>query len=431
MKIRFSISVKLLIVILPLVCLPIATVGYFSIHESVERVNRLVRHEQMVAVKATANKINDIFYYCRMDLETISRLPVLEDYYIARSFRLGVESEFNYDNIVRLFKDFISRTPYYYQIRYIDNQGQELIKVKKEGAIKHDLQNQRERKFFKSARDLKPKDIYISDILYSPSRKGFVIHCVKSFYSGWREFAGVVAIDVDYEKVIDIVKSIHIGARGYAFLIDQLGRNIAHPFFKPYTYNLENYPDPSLKDLVLDMMAGEIGWKSYFFQGEKKVAAFAFIPIMSWALAVSIPSAEFRKEAQAIQTAVIQVVIITLVLTVAGVTLLSYYLLRPVRNLVMATNRIANGDLRYEIPIQTRDELGELTRSFNRMIRNLSRIQNELIRSEKLISLGRLSAGVAHEIRNPLNAMKGAIVFLQRRRSNDPLIQEYTNLVSE
>jgi signal transduction histidine kinase len=38
---------------------------------------------------------------------------------------------------------------------------------------------------------------------------------------------------------------------------------------------------------------------------------------------------------------------------------------------------------------------------------------------------------VAHEIRNPLNAMKGAIVHIQRRRPGDPLIAEYTHLVSE
>jgi signal transduction histidine kinase len=38
---------------------------------------------------------------------------------------------------------------------------------------------------------------------------------------------------------------------------------------------------------------------------------------------------------------------------------------------------------------------------------------------------------VAHEIRNPLNAIKGAIVYLKRKRSDDPLLQEYTQLVSE
>ena len=430
MKLKFSISLKLLLLILPLVCLPIAAVGYFSIHASVERVDRLVRQEEMVAVNATANRINDIFYYCRVDLETISRLPVLEDYHIARSFRLAVEAGFNYDNIVKIFQDFISRTPYYFQIRYIDRHGRELIKVRNEGAVT-DMKDQSGQQFFQAARNLHSGDIHISDIRYSPFRKGFVIHYAEPIYSGWRELAGIVVIDLDYEKIIDIVKTIRVGDRGYAFLVDQFGRNIAHPLFEPFHYNLENYPDPSLKNLILDMMAGDSGWKSYFFQGERKVAAFAFIPLMNWSIAVTIPGDEFRKEAQAIQTRVIQVVVFTLLLTVTGVTLLSYYLMRPVRNLVTATNNIADGDLSQDIPVQSRDELGDLTRSFNRMVRNLSRTQDELVRSEKLISLGRLSAGVAHEIRNPLNAMKGAIVYLQRKRSKDPLIKEYTDLVSE
>jgi signal transduction histidine kinase len=65
------------------------------------------------------------------------------------------------------------------------------------------------------------------------------------------------------------------------------------------------------------------------------------------------------------------------------------------------------------------------------MVRHLNRTKNELVRSEKLIALGRLSAGVAHEVRNPLNAMKGAIVYLQRQRAGDALVCEYTQLVSE
>jgi len=305
-----------------------------------------------------------------------------------------------------------------------------LIKVRKEGQVKS-LLDQSKETFFNNALDIGKNGIHVSGVVYSSLRTGFVIHWAKAIFSGLREFAGVVVIDLDYENIIRMVKKIHVGDRGYAFLIDRSGRNIAHPRFDPFKYHLGNYPDASLKELVLEMMTGASEWKLYSFEGERKVAAFAPIPIMKWSLAVTIPRDEFRKDALAIRTRVIQVVFITLIFAVAGVMILTYYLLKPVRTLVAATNRISGGDLNHEIPIQSGDELGDLTRSFNRMVKNLARIQNELVRSEKLVSLGRLSAGVAHEIRNPLNAMKGAIVYLQRRRISDPLISEYTQIVSE
>ena len=116
-----------MIVILPLVCLPIAILGYFSIQAAEERVNRLVRHEQMIKVEGSADKIKNIFTNSRIDLETIVSLPLLEDYHIARTFRLNAETEFNRENIQGLFRDFLQRSPFYYQIRFLDAQGQELI----------------------------------------------------------------------------------------------------------------------------------------------------------------------------------------------------------------------------------------------------------------------------------------------------------------
>lgn len=430
MKFRFSFSLKLLVLILPLVCLPAAVVGYFSFQASVERVDRLVRHEQMVKVRAAAAEINDIFYDCRLDLETMAGLPVLEDYHNARSFRLAAEAEFNRDSIVRLFTDFINRTGYYYRIRYIDPGGMERIKVDRRG-VAADLADQRDAAVFRKAREAGQGGIHVSGIVPSEKPGGFLVHWSKAVYSGLREFTGVVAVDLDFEKMVGLVRGIHVGERGYAFLVDSLGRNIAHPRFEPLRYDLASYPDDSLRELVREMMSGGSEWKTYVFENEEKLAAFAPIPLMRWSLAVTIPSREFRREAMAIRTRVVQAVAVALIFAVAGVTLLTYYLLKPVRTLVNATHRIADGDLEHEIPIQSRDELGDLTGSFNRMVRNLAKTRNELVRSEKLVSLGRLSAGVAHEVRNPLNAMKGAIVYLQRKRMSDPLIHEYTRLVLE
>ena len=430
MKVRFSISLKLLLFILPLICLPIATVGYFSFQASVDRVDRLVRHEQMVQVKATAGEINDIFYYCRMDLETISDLPLLEDYFQALVFRLAAEAEFNHDNIVRLFTDFIGRTAYYRQIRFIGRNGRELIKVNRDGPVKN-LSDRLSKDFFQKARDAEKGATHVSEIVRPDPGSGLTIHWAKAIFSGWREFAGVVVIDLDYTRIIEKVGQIQMEERGYAFLIDDAGRLIAHPRFEPFSLHLGNYPHQSLKTMVAEMMTGASEWRSYTFEDEEKVAAFAPIPTMNWSLAVTIPTVAYRKEALAIRERVIQAVVLTLLFAVAGVTLLGYYMFRPVRTLAEATKRIAGGDLTQEIPIQSSDELGDLTQSFNRMVKNLARIQAELVHSEKLISLGRLSAGVAHEIRNPLNAMKGGMVHLRRRRADDPLVQEYTRLVSE
>jgi two-component system, NtrC family, sensor kinase len=430
MKFAFSVYLKLLVVILPLVCLPIAILGFFSIRASEDRVNRLVHHEQMVKVEAAAERIKDIFSGCRLDLETIAGLPVMDDYQIARSFRLEAETQFNREKISRLLKDFITRASFYYQIRILDSHGRELINVKADGQPSADL-NAAQADLIHNLNKTASNHLYVSDILLSTQRKGYLMHWAIPIYSSWEKYQGGVVIDLDYEKIIRMINAIRVGDQGYAFVIDGKGRITGHPRYLPYEYSLETAPEPSLKALIAEMITGASGWKTYVHEDIDKVAAFAPVGFMGWSMAVTIPLDEFGQEARAIKTRVIQVGAIVLICAVLGVTFLAYYLLRPVRSLVAATHKIAQGDLNYVIPVQTRDELGDLTRSFNHMVRNLSRIQQELVRSEKLISLGRLSAGVAHEIRNPLNAIKGAIVHIQRRRRDDSLVKEYTQLISE
>lgn len=103
---------------------------------------------------------------------------------------------------------------------------------------------------------------------------------------------------------------------------------------------------------------------------------------------------------------------------------------RPVRKLRMATERLREGELGYELEVRRRDELGELSRSFNQMSRRLAeadeqlrswnrtlehrvdakseelrRAHEHMLQAEKLTSLGKMAAVVAHEINNPLSGI--------------------------
>ncbi len=122
-----------------------------------------------------------------------------------------------------------------------------------------------------------------------------------------------------------------------------------------------------------------------------------------------------------------------------GMYLGGRYLVRPVRALTRATAAVAAGNLDPQLvpPEQGPAELARLTESFRAMVERLRDQRDELerrleelratrhdlVRSEKLATVGRLAAGVAHEIGNPLSAVLGYVEYLRDGRGVTPELQ--------
>lgn len=103
-----------------------------------------------------------------------------------------------------------------------------------------------------------------------------------------------------------------------------------------------------------------------------------------------------------------------------GRYLLDRLVLKPVNSLKEAAEQIAAGDLQRRAPRAETRELDELALCFNRMTERLLDSQSQLVQSEKLATVGRLAAGIAHEIGNPLAAIGTYLEVLKKRNTVDP-----------
>jgi two-component system NtrC family sensor kinase len=96
----------------------------------------------------------------------------------------------------------------------------------------------------------------------------------------------------------------------------------------------------------------------------------------------------------------------------------------PVKELVKATTNVAAGNFDYDISIKSHDEVGKLTEAFKKMTSELKSAQFQLLQSEKLASIGKLSATIAHEINNPLNGILTYTKLIERKLNSDNFAPE-------
>ena len=92
-------------------------------------------------------------------------------------------------------------------------------------------------------------------------------------------------------------------------------------------------------------------------------------------------------------------------------------ILKPVRELDRGADEVAHGNYDYRVPVEdpdvgTRDELGRLAAAFNAMCASIQGGRQELIRQERIATIGRLSTSIVHDLRNPLAAIYGGAEML-------------------
>ncbi|PIR23371.1 MAG: hypothetical protein COV44_03210 [Deltaproteobacteria bacterium CG11_big_fil_rev_8_21_14_0_20_45_16] len=148
------------------------------------------------------------------------------------------------------------------------------------------------------------------------------------------------------------------------------------------------------------------------------------------------PTSTIREYLGQIQNQILWFALALLALSIVTSLLLSRWLSKPLKSLMQATRKISEGQYTdLALNPNRKDEIGELNKAFEKMIQEVRKREQDLkisglklVHSERLATIGQLGAGIAHEIKNPLTAMKGYARILNEK-SNDAELKEASKII--
>lgn len=226
------------------------------------------------------------------------------------------------------------------------------------------------------------------------------------------------------------IKDKKVGKTGYIYCMSRDGVLQIHPSAEGK--NLINAQDNNGRKFIAEMIHNKDGWIRYPWmnsgdsKARMKIVRYRYFKPWDWIVAVGSYEDEFYQPANALKWQISKyVLLLPLVVGCVAVFLVflaSKVLTNPIAQMITVIRRVKMGRLDEQMPVNSRDELGELAVAFNRMTQMLKKnkdLESALAQQGKMASLGILSSGVAHEINNPLGVILGYAGYLEKKVPED------------
>ncbi|MCH1942408.1 diguanylate cyclase [Holdemania massiliensis] len=183
---------------------------------------------------------------------------------------------------------------------------------------------------------------------------------------------GVVGMDIDFNVIKELVDEVRIYTSGYAFLTDDKANIMFHKTY-PFGISIESV-DSSLIPLMTELGNGTSGGNLFSYQanGVKKKMAFRTLR-NGMRLALTAPLSEIDSHKNQLILQILLALLIITPLAIMVTIMITRKMIKPLKELNTAAQKIAEGDLSIALTKQTKDEVGTLADSFQKTVNHLQK----------------------------------------------------------
>jgi len=252
------------------------------------------------------------------------------------------------------------------------------------------------------------------------------------------EFLGVISASLDLSFLMPRLRQMRYQRGIRAFVWDDRG--------VVFGSNLDEAEERELKRLldlaeIAKTLEGMSEHRSLEFFGEDLVFSAASVPEFvshpepmagqDWFIGMLTPSSDAFAELRGFhrKVAVFLAVLFAAVAVAFGWT--ARRVSRPMKDMAAFAADVAGGRRDLVLKPDGLSEVRSLSAALNSMTQSLREYEHELVQKESLASMGRMCSVLAHEIRNPLNGIKGCAQYLNIRYPDDRIIQDYSTIIEQ